>query len=108
MGIALAHDQVVADRVEFTALISGHHPGGDPGGAHQEGKTGGVMLAKPLAGREQETIREILTDQRRGQGINERLVAEHRQGLLHDGGRIVKPLPPVLRQRARAGIAAGG
>ncbi len=107
MGVVLTHLQIVAG-VHFATLVAGYHPGGDTGGAHQEGKAGRVVLAEALAGAEQELVDGVAGNARRLQGVEERLLAEIAQCGVHQGAVVPVALPPALRQGARLGVALLG
>ena len=87
MGFGLPHDQVVAQRVEHAALVAGDHAGRQPGRAHQHHERRREVLAEAASRVEQEFVDRIAAQLWRHQGVEERLLAEHRQGLLHDGAR---------------------
>ena len=56
MGVGLAHDELVVDRVHFSALVAGHHARGNSGRAHDEREASRVVLAESLLGVEQEIV----------------------------------------------------
>ncbi len=104
MGVGLAHDVVVGQGVGLPAQVTGHHPGRDSRRPHQEHEGARVVFAESAPGLEQEAVHRILPQQRRGQGIDEGLLAEPGQGPPHQvrivaGGRAQLP-----RQRPGPGI----
>ncbi len=79
MRIGLAHDEVIADLIEFAALVAGDDARRHAAGTHQKREAAGVMLAEAALGFEQKVIYAIGAQTRRMQGVNIRLVVKPRQ-----------------------------
>ena len=113
MRVALAHDPVVAERIQFAALIAGNHTRRHPGRAHQNDEGAGIVFAETPPAEEQEIIDAVFAQERWLERVEERLLAKVEQGALDDGAVIPGfggPLPGqceaariALRQGQRAG-----
>ena len=66
--IVLMHDETI-DRIRLAALVAGDDAGRYAGGAHQEDKGRGVVLAEAAPGVEQEVVDRLLAEQRRLQCV---------------------------------------
>ena len=106
MSVRLANDEKTVVRVDFTALVAGHHPRRDTGCAHQHHESGGVVFTKATAGNEQEFIDAVASQQGRLQGVIERFGTEMGQRGGDDLFRRAR-IPPRLRQGQGAWIEAG-
>ena len=106
MSVRLANDEKTVVRIDFTALVAGHHPRRDAGGTHQHHEGGGVVFAKATAGNEEEFINAVATQQGRLQGVVEGLGTEIGQRGGDDLFRRAR-ISPRLRQGHGAWIEAG-
>ncbi len=88
MRVALAHDQVVAEGIELAALVAGDDACGNTGSAHEHREGGRVVLAESAARFEQELVHRIVVQQRRGQRVDERLLAKIAECPRDDGCRV--------------------
>jgi hypothetical protein len=77
--IRLANDQVIAVRIDRSALISGDHPRRDAGCAQHRDESARVVLAKAATRVEKERVHRIVAEQRRRKGIEEGLLVERRE-----------------------------
>ena len=108
MGVSLADQDVVAHRIDLSALITGDHAGGYARRAHQHGKRRGVVFAESAPGVEQEFIDGVFAEQRRRQGVDKVFIAEI---IEHGGDQLpvvieFAPQFPGTLQRARV-VAVG-
>ena len=104
MRIGLAYDEIISDPVEFTTLVPGHDTGRNPRGAHQQGKTAGVVFAKSAATVEQELVDDVALQYRGLQGIDEFLLVKHGQNVIDNIDGIVIFFRQLLAQGNSPGI----
>ncbi|RMR93096.1 hypothetical protein ALP75_204719 [Pseudomonas syringae pv. actinidiae] len=76
VGIELTHRQVLPVRVQFAALIPGHHPRRNACGTQHKGHGPGIVRAEAPATDEQKLVNAVVTQRRRLEGVMKRLVAE--------------------------------
>ncbi|MNP03235.1 hypothetical protein D3C76_951150 [compost metagenome] len=107
VGVELVHQQIVARRIQFAALVAGHHPRRDAGRAQDEGHGPGVVLAEAAAGVEEEAVDALRPGGRRAQGVGEGLLAEMPQQRLHQRLRPGMLAAQFRGPGAGARVAAG-
>ena len=108
MCIGLAHDQIIAELIEFAALIAGDHARRHAASAHQKGETAGIVFAKTAPRVEQEFIHAVAAEARRLQGVDVGLLVEARQNFVNEGLLVRAVLAQFLGQCAGAWIAGLG
>ncbi len=108
MGIELVHAQVVAGRVDFTALVTGNHSRGNAGCAQHEGHGSGKVDAEAIACLEQETVNDIRTHRVRLEGVAEGLAIEMPEQCLNHGLGVLVSTAQLHGPGAAAWIALGG
>src|SRR5690606_17889432 len=77
--------QVVAGRVDFTALVTGNHSRGYAGCTQHEGHGPGKVDAEAIACLEQETVDDIRTHRGRLESVAEGLAIEMPEQCLNHG-----------------------
>jgi len=105
VGIGLAHDEVIAERVEVAALIAGHDARRNSRRAHQERVGRGEMLAEAAMRFEQEVVDRITPEVGRRECIEE-VFPEQVQRRARDRLVVAKVPPPLRRERASPRIEA--
>ena len=98
MGVGLAHDQVGAQGVALAAQKAHHDARRDAGDTHQEGETAGVVLAKALAGLEQEFIDRVIPEPGGPEAIVKGLLVKMAEPRLDDRRRTRGPRSPLRNQ----------
>ena len=63
MRVGLTHDEKTVDRIQFAALVAGHHPGRHAGCPHQEDEGRGVVFAEAAPRPEEEFVHRVLAEQ---------------------------------------------
>ena len=97
--VRLAHDQVIAVRIDRAALVAGDHACRNAGRAQHRDECARVVLAKAAARVEQEAVHRIVAEQRRRKRVEERLLVEECEHGVDVAG-IVRVRPPQLPREA--------